>query len=76
MLGDTRARLTIIDVVWITAALFVAGVLIGPIFTALENNAGSLGTGEAYLFQMVPAGIVLTILIVLWQIAVTGGDLR
>lgn len=65
-----RARLTIVDVVYIAVALAAVGFLIGPMYTAMNANVGALDTGPAYLFRMVPAGLVMTLLVITYTSAI------
>lgn len=69
-----RGRLTPVDIVFYGVAVFLVGQLSVPIYTVLSNNAGEMGTGTAYLFQMVFPGLVMTILIVVYLTGATGGS--
>lgn len=70
---DQRARLTPIDVV-IYGVVGLLLAIFGPmIYTVLRDSAGSLGTGEAYLFQMVFPAMIVTLMFVVYLTAVSGG---
>lgn len=75
-MGDARARLTPVDIVMLVASVAVLGMLAGPIFSILDQQAGVLGTGPAYLFRMAVPGMVATVLVVTYAIAVGGGGVR
>jgi len=68
----TRAQLTIPDMVFAVASIVVLYPLAAAFYDVLHANAGDLSTGTAYLFQMVVPGLVVTILIILFAIAVGG----
>lgn len=68
----SRAQLTIPDLVFAVAALVTLTPLAAAFYSTLDANAGELGTGTAYLFQMVVPGLVLTLLIIVFAIAVGG----
>lgn len=70
MLLGERARLTIVDVVFIAVALAAVGFLIGPMYAAMNANISELDTGTAYLMRMVPAGLVLTLLVIAYTSAI------
>lgn len=67
-----RGRLTPVDVAYIGVAVFVLGLLIGPIYTLLNLNIGALGTGDAYLFRMVIPGALIGVLVLIMATAVEG----
>lgn len=67
-----RAQLTIPDMVLTAAALVVLYPLAAAFYKILDANAGELGTGTAYLFQMVVPGLVVTLLVIVFAIAVGG----
>jgi len=73
---DQRARLTPVDIVFYGVALFLLGVMAEPMYTVLTDNAGELGTGAGYVFQLVFPGLVMTIMIVVYLTGVTGGSIR
>jgi hypothetical protein len=73
-IGD-RGRLTIVDVVFIAVSVAVLAALAPAVYTLLQQQAGELGTGSGYLFQMVVPGIVATLLVVTYATA-TGGMTR
>lgn len=72
MLGDTRARITPVDVVMFAATLAALGFLIAPMLTIVNNNAHHLSTPTGYLFAMIPPALLMTLLIVIWKTAVGG----
>lgn len=72
-MGADRARLTPVDVVYYGVAVFLLGILAGPIYTVLDDSSGSLGTAEAYLFQLVFPAMVLTVLTVVYVTGASGG---
>jgi hypothetical protein len=65
-----RARITPPDVVFLSVSLAVLAFLAEPYYTLL-SDAG-FGGGAGLIFQMVPAGIVMTILIVTYALAFGG----
>lgn len=69
---DTRARLTLTDVVMIVAALFVLAALGPPVYTALNTNAAIMSQGEAYLWQAIFPLMVVVLLGVIFLKAVVG----
>lgn len=69
-----RARLTLVDVVFLGASIAVLSALVPPLYDLLNQQASQLGTGELYLFQLVVPGIVLTLLVVMLATAATGGS--
>lgn len=71
MMGE-RARLTPVDVGWIGVGVFIFGLLIGPIYEALNGNAAALGTGDAYLFRMVIPGAILAVFVVVMATSIEG----
>jgi len=73
---DDRARLTPVDVVYFGVAVFILGHFAGPIYTVLGDSAGSLGPGEAFLFQMIFPALLLTIISVVYLTAATGGSVK
>lgn len=68
-----RARLTPVDVVFYGVAIFLLAVFAKPIYTVMNDNAGYLGTGEGYLFQLIFPAVILTVMSVIWLTAVSGG---
>lgn len=68
-----RARLTPVDVVFYGVALLLLAFMAEPMYSTLRDNAGHLGTGEAYLFQMIYPATILTLMSVIWLTAASGG---
>ena len=69
-----RGQLTIPDVVFFGAGLVIIAGLAQPIYDLMNQQAGELGTGAAYLLQMVVPGLLITMLIILFAIASGGGQ--
>lgn len=69
---DERARLTPVDVAWIGVALFMLGILIVPIYTLLNANAGSLGMGDASMARMVVPGAIVTVFVYIMATSIQG----
>jgi len=69
---NSRARLTIVDALFISVSMAVLGFLAQPLYRILNDSAGSLGTGEAYLMQMIVPGLIVSVLIVTFSVAVGG----
>lgn len=67
-----RGQLTIPDMVYFGAGLVVLAGLAPAIYRLLNDQAGTLSTGSAYLLQMVVPGILITMLIIFFAIAVGG----
>ena len=72
-LFDDRARLTPVDIVYYGVAVLLLGFLAQPMYQVLNDNAGELGTGEAYLFQLVFPALVVTIMVVVYLTGASGG---
>jgi len=72
MFGDDRGRLTPVDVFAVGVGLFLLGILVVPIYTLLNANAGALGTGDAYLLRMVAPAAVIGAFVFIFQIAIQG----
>lgn len=72
-LSDTRARLTPVDVVYYGVALLILAFFAGPMYTVMNDNAGQLGTGTAYLYQLVFPGLVATLIFVVYLTGASGG---
>ncbi|WP_049970762.1 hypothetical protein [Haladaptatus cibarius] len=71
--SDTRGRLTPVDVVYYGVAVLLLGFLAEPMYTVMNDNAGELGTGTAYLFQLAFPAMVVTVLTVVYLTGVSGG---
>jgi ABC-type transport system involved in cytochrome c biogenesis permease subunit len=70
---DVRARLTPVDVVFYGVALLLLSFMAEPIYTTLRDNADRLGTGEAYLFQLIFPAMILTLISVVYLTGASGG---
>jgi len=70
-----RARLTPVDVVFYGVALALLAFFAEPIYTVMRDSAsaGHLQTGEAYLFQIIFPALIVTIIIVTYLTAASGG---
>lgn len=73
MWGDRRARLTLIDVIFMGVSLFVIGIVAGPVFEILDDQAGVIGTGPAFMFRIVVPGLIVTLMVVIWRTSLGGG---
>lgn len=71
---DDRARLTPVDVVIYGVAFMLLAIFAPMVYTVMRDNAGFLGTGEAYLFQMVVPALIVTLMFVVYLTAVSGGE--
>jgi len=69
---DDRARLTPVDVAFLGVAVFMLGILIDPIYTLLNANLGSLGTGDAYMVRLIIPGALVAVFVTIYQIAIQG----
>lgn len=69
---NDRARLTPVDVIYIGVGIAVLAFLVEPLYMLMNANAGELGKAEAFLFQMIVPGIVMTILYVMYSTAISG----
>lgn len=67
-----RAQVTIPDVVYFGAGFLIIALLAQPIYQLINQQAGELGAGAGYLLQMVIPGFLMTMLIILFAIAVGG----
>lgn len=67
-----RARLTPVDVVFAATSLAMVAFFAQPVYTALNDNADALGTGAAYMFQMLMPALIVTLLFVVFATAVGG----
>lgn len=71
---DTRARLTIPDVMFLLFSVAILGALF-PVFQDLMNkHAASMSTGEAYLLQLVLPLIIVVLFSVVFVTAIAGGQ--
>lgn len=68
--GHDRGRLTPVDVAYLGMSVALFAFLVQVFYPLLQD--ASLGTGSGYLFQMIPAGMVMTILIVTYSVAIGG----
>lgn len=69
---NDRARLTPVDIAYVGVAVFVFGLLIGPIYTLLNLNIGALGAGDVYLFRMVIPAALIGVLVMIMATSVSG----
>lgn len=67
-----RGQITIPDVVYFGTSLLILAGLAPAIYMLLDDRAADLGAGFAFLAQMVVPGLVVTMLLVLFAIAVGG----
>lgn len=67
-----RARLTPVDIGRIGLAVIILGLLIGPIYTVMNANVGSLGVGDAYLARAVIPAALLGVFVLIMATAVGG----
>lgn len=68
-----RAQITIPDVVFFAVGIVVLAGLAPVIYRLLGKNASSFSTGTVMLYQIVIPGLVVTLVVVMFTIAV-GGD--
>ncbi|RDZ65976.1 hypothetical protein C5B90_06410 [Haloferax sp. Atlit-12N] len=68
----SRGRITVPDVVYTTATLAFVGALAPVFYDGLDANAGQLGTGEAFLFQLIGPLLALVLMSVIWFKATRG----
>ncbi|WP_423745095.1 hypothetical protein V5735_03455 (plasmid) [Haladaptatus sp. SPP-AMP-3] len=71
--SDVRGRLTPVDVVYYGVAVLLLGFLAKPMYLVMNDNGGELGTGTAYLFQLVFPAMVVTVLVVVYVTGASGG---
>jgi len=69
---SNRGRLTPVDVVFIGVSVAMFAFLMEPFYTLLQD--ANLGVGAGFLFQMIPAGLVMSLLVVVYATALTGGS--
>jgi hypothetical protein len=74
MHSDRRARLTVPDVAFVLASLFVLRALYPVFKSALDANATEFSTGEAMLFQLVLPGLILMLLYLLLVKSIRGAQ--
>lgn len=67
-----RGQITVPDLVYFAAALAALAGLAPVVYGVLDMRAGDLGTGEAFLVQLAVPGLVLTLIVILFAIAVGG----
>lgn len=72
MWSDTRARLTVPDVVYIAATLFLLGVLAPVFMKGLNGNLGDMSKGTVWLFRLLLPLLVLVFLSAIFRKAVGG----
>lgn len=71
---NDRARLTPVDVIFIAVGFAVLAFLSEPLYTVMNDQASTLGKPEAFLFQLIVPGIVLTMLYVTYATAIGGAN--
>lgn len=71
-MSDTRGRLTLPDVAFITMSIAVFGALAPVLYTIINDNASELTTGQAYLIQIVVPLTVIVIMGVVYRVATAG----
>jgi len=71
--GDTRGRITIVEIVTGVFALGFVAALWPVVQDALESNVGMMSTGEAYLIQLLLPLMLLVMLSVVFVTAKSGG---
>lgn len=69
---DTRARLTIPDLVYALMSIAFLGALSPVFYDGFRSNLGELSTGEEYLFQMMTPMLILILLTVVWVKTIGG----
>jgi O-antigen/teichoic acid export membrane protein len=67
----TRGRLTPVDVVLYGSALLILALLAEPFYELLDTS--SLDTATELLFVMIPAGLIVSLLFVIYRTSVIGG---
>lgn len=71
--SDCRARLTLVDVVHITASMAVLVFLGVPFYDILQQQAGDLSPGVELLMQALVPVTLVALLVVIFTVAVKGG---
>lgn len=69
---DSRARLTVPDVLFVAANLAAFGALYPPYMTFIQDNAGQMTTAELYMYQLVGPFMILMLFTVVWAKATKG----
>lgn len=62
MWGDTRGRLTVPDIAFVTFSLAIVAALYPVFWDRFQANLGVMSTGTAYLFQLILPLLVLVML--------------
>lgn len=69
---DSRARLTPVDVAWISVGVFILGILVPPIYNMMNANAAALDVGDAYMLRMVIPGAIIAAFVAIMAISAEG----
>jgi cytochrome c biogenesis factor len=70
---DTRARITIVEVLTGTFALAFVAALWPVVADALDSSAGIMSTGEVYLVRIMLPLLLIVLLTVVFVTASAGG---
>ncbi|QLD84611.1 hypothetical protein HWV23_02710 [Natronomonas halophila] len=73
MPSDTRGRLTVPDIAFLTFSIAIVAALYPVFWERLQANVGVMSTGTAYLFQLILPLAVLVLLGVIFVKATAGG---
>lgn len=68
-----RAQITIPDIVYFGAGMVILAALAQPLYYLLNENASELGTGTVMLSQLLVPGLLMTMLVIFFALAVGGG---
>lgn len=66
-----RGRLTPVDVVFFAVGIAVLAFLSGPMYTLLDQS--NLDTSVEYMFVMIPGGLVVSLLFMIYRTSLVGG---
>jgi hypothetical protein len=69
----SRGQITIPDVVYFAAGLLVIAGLSPVIYRLLQQNSSSFSPGTVMLWQAILPGLLMTMLLIIFTIAVGGG---
>lgn len=67
-----RARLTLVDIIYIGTSIAVLGILGQPFYRVLADQGPNLGTGMGLLMQSLVPGILIALLVVVFTVATEG----
>lgn len=70
--NESRGRLTVADAILFLASMAFLAPLAVVFMQSLDENAGLLSQGSAYLYQMIPAFAVLILLSMIYVKAIGG----